>query len=412
MHILFIHQAFPAQFGQLGLELRRRYGWRCSYLIQNLSSCPTPSPEMLQELELHRILPPEDFRERKLVPWSQSYSRYLELGETVFNGMRGLGDLRPDLVVGHDGLGPTLFLREILDCPLINYCEYYFAPSHADISYRIDLPPAEPAPFYPRCINAGTLVSLAGCDGGYSPTHWQRDSFPRRFHDKIEVHFDGVDTELYRPGAVPRMIEGRPIPEKAKIVTFVARGLESMRGFDLFMRLAARIARERADVIFVVVGREDSFYSWDKLHTGQDNFKEWVASRAGADLTRFIFLPHLEPAQLAHVFRLSDLHVYLTVPFVLSWSLFNALSCGCVVLASDVEPVREVIQPGKSGLLAPLFDTDAQLENALRVLAEPAAFRALGKAGRTLMEDKYSLEVCVPVLKDYFERMTGRNSAS
>ena len=118
--------------------------------------------------------------------------------------LRATPDLQPDLVVAHGGRGaPTLVPRELLDCPIINYCEYYFATSHRDISYRIDLPPAEPAPFFPRCINAPTLATLVDCDAGYSATHWQKQSFPARFHSKIEVHFDGIDTELYHPGAAP-----------------------------------------------------------------------------------------------------------------------------------------------------------------------------------------------------------------
>ena len=115
-------------------------------------------------------------------------------------GARQAG-LAPDLIVAHGGRGaPTLLLREVVDCPIIIYCEYYFANSHRDISYRIDLPPAEPAPFFPRCINAPTLATLVDCDAGYSATHWQKQSFPRRFHSKIEVHFDGIETELYHPG--------------------------------------------------------------------------------------------------------------------------------------------------------------------------------------------------------------------
>ncbi len=404
MHILFVHLAFPAQFGRLGLELHKRYGWKCSYLVQDLSGCPTPSPEMLKSLTIHRIPVPEQFREKKVVPWSQSYVRYLELSRAVFEAVRAQPDLRPDLVVGHDGLGPTLFLRELLDCPLINYCEYYFAPSHRDLTYRIDLPPVEPAPFYPRCINAGTLVSLAECNGAYSPTRWQKETFPARFHDKIQVRFDGVDTELYRRRTVPRVIAGRAIPPDTKIVTFVARGLESMRGFDLFMNVADRIAQSKSNVLFVVVGSEESYYSWDKLHTGSDSFKQWVLSRGKRDLSRFLFLNHITPEQLSDALCLSDLHLYLTVPFVLSWSLFNAMSCGCVVLASDVAPVREVIEPGRTGLVEPLYDADQLAETALRVLEKPADYRPLGEAARERMEQQYSLDVAIPSLKTFLEQ--------
>jgi glycosyltransferase involved in cell wall biosynthesis len=154
-----------------------------------------------------------------------------------------------------------------------------------------------------------------------------------------------------------------------------------------------------------VVGQEESFYSWDLLHTGRRSFKEWVLSRGHYDLSRFVFLRHLEPEQLADLLGLSDLHVYLTVPFVLSWSLLNALACGCVVLASDVPPVREVIEPGKNGLVGALFDADGLAEAGLRVLADPPAYRPLGRVARELVEEKYSLDVAVPDLKGYFERM-------
>jgi glycosyltransferase involved in cell wall biosynthesis len=410
MHVLFIHQAFPAQFGQLGLELTKRYGWKCSYIIQNLSRCPTPSPEMLQLLELHQLNLPAAHLSRDLIPWSQSYTHYLDLSQAVLEAVQCRPGLRPDLVVSHEGLGPAFFLPEVLRCPIINYCEFYFAPEHSDISYRIDLPPAETAGFYPRCINAATLVGLLNCAGGYSPTHWQRRSFPQRFWPKIEVHFDGLDTDLYSPGrpapeTAARLLGGRSLPAGTRVVTFVARGLESMRGFDLFMRLARRLAQVRSDVLFVVVGMDHSFYSWDRLHVQQQNFREWVLSQDTYDLSRFIFHHHLEPADLADLLRLSDLHVYLTVPFVPSWSLFNALSCGCVVLASDVDPVREIIDAGVHGLLEPLYDTERQLETALRVLDEPAAFRPLGTAARQRMEERYSLEVTVPALHDYFARM-------
>jgi glycosyltransferase involved in cell wall biosynthesis len=412
MHVLFIHQAFPAQFGRLALELTKRHGWECTFLIQDLSNCPTPSAEMLERLRLYRLPVSEEFRSHPPTPWPQSYARSLDLCQAVFDAVWARPGLRPDLVVAHSPDGtPTLFLPELLDCPIVTYCEYYFARRGRDLSYRLDLPPAEPAPFFPRCINAITLVNLVDCAGGYAPTRWQRDSFPERFRHKIEVHFDGIDAELYRRRPAPRVIAGRDIPPGTRVVTYAARGLESMRGFDLFMRVAGRIARERPDVLFLIAGRDKTYYGWDKLTTGQDNFKEWVLAQGEYDPSRFVFLGQVPPEQLADMFCLSDLHVYLTVPFVLSWSLINALSSGCVVLGADVPPVREVIEPGRNGLVAPLFDTDQMAETALRVLDDPAAFAPLGRAARALVEEKYSLEVAVPELKDYFERMASRAPA-
>jgi glycosyltransferase involved in cell wall biosynthesis len=406
MKVLFIHDAFPAQFGRLGLELTRQHGWKCSFLVQSLSSCPTPSPEMLQALELHQMPLTAEHRSSEGIPWPQIYGHYLDQCRSVYETLRTKPQLRPDLVVAHGGRGaPTLFLRDVLDCPIINYCEYYFATGRRDISYRIDLPPAEPAPFFPRCINAPTLVTLVDCDAGYSATEWQKQSFPARFHPKIEVHFDGIDTALYHPGPAPRKVGERSIPRGTRVVTFVSRGLESIRGFDLFMKMAGRIAEARSDVVFLVAGGEEIHYGWDKLHTGSPSFKQWVLRQGNYDLSRFIFLGRILPEQLADILRISGLHIYLTAPFVLSWSLLNAMACGCVVLGSDVPPVRELVRPGQNGLVEPLFDVDRLTETALRVLDQPANFAELGRTACRTIQEHYSLEVCIPPLKDYFERV-------
>lgn len=409
MNVLFIHDAFPAQFGRLGQELATRHGWKCQFLVQSLSSCPTPTNEMLRAVELHQMPKTAEHRTGEGIPWPQIYGHFLDQCRSVFDVLRAKPQIRPDLVVAHGGRGaPTLFLRDVVDCPIINYCEYYFATGHRDISYRIDLPPAEPAPFFPRCINAPTLAVLVDCDAGYSATEWQKSSFPERFHSKIEVHFDGIETELYRPGPAPRRVGSTTIPAGTRVVTFVSRGLESIRGFDVFMKVADRIARARPDVMFVVVGGEEIHYGWDKLHTGAPSFKQWVLSRGDYDLSRFLFLGRVLPEQLADVLRISDLHIYLTAPFVLSWSMLNAMASGCVVLGSDVPPVREVLRPGENGLVAPLFDVEVLTETALRVLDDPAAFAPMGRAARRTIEEAYSLEVCIPPIQEFLERVAAR----
>jgi glycosyltransferase involved in cell wall biosynthesis len=408
MHVLFLHDAFPAQFGRLGLELVERYGWRCSYLVRNLSRCPEPTPAMLGRLEIHRYAPPPGPDGDSMPPWPRIYGRFVEQCRAVLDAIRSVPDLRPDLVVANGGRGaPTLFVPDALDCPIVTYCEYYFARAHRDLTYRLDLPPAEPAPFFPRVINAPTLLSLASAKVGYSATHFQRDSFPERFRPKIEVHFDGVDEHLYAPGPRPQEIAGRSVAEGTKVVTFVARGLESVRGFDLFLAVAGRVMRERSDVLFVVAGDERAYYGWDHFHAGGIPFKDWALRTTGVDASRVVFLGQVPPETLAGVLRRSDLHLYLSVPFVASWSLFNALSSGTVVLGADVEPVRELIEPGVNGLLAPLFDVDAIAEQALRVLDDPAEFAPLGLAGRRTIEARYGIDAAVPPLKDFFERTAG-----
>jgi glycosyltransferase involved in cell wall biosynthesis len=158
-------------------------------------------------------------------------------------------------------------------------------------------------------------------------------------------------------------------------------------------------------VLFVVVGGEEIHYGWDKLHTGSPSFKQWVLSRGQYDLSRFVFVGRVLPEQLADILRISNLHIYLTAPFVLSWSLLNAMASGCVVLGSDVPPVREVLRPGENGLVESLFDLERLTETALEVLDDPARFAPLGRAARRTIEESYSLEVCIPPLKDFFERV-------
>jgi glycosyltransferase involved in cell wall biosynthesis len=189
-----------------------------------------------------------------------------------------------------------------------------------------------------------------------------------------------------------------------RLVTYVARGLESMRGFDLFLRLAGRISRERADVLFLVVGGDESYYGWDQHFTAPGTFRQWAFARGEHEPARLVFLGQVEPAQLALVLARSDLHLYLTVPFVLSWSLLDALASAAVVLAADVEPVREVVAPGVTGLVEPLFDVERLAAAALGVLKDPGAYRPLGEAARRAMLQRYGLDVAVPALRDYFER--------
>jgi glycosyltransferase involved in cell wall biosynthesis len=155
-------------------------------------------------------------------------------------------------------------------------------------------------------------------------------------------------------------------------------------------------------VVFAVVGEDRVCYGGDEQFTGGKTFKQWVLSRDEYDLSRIRFLGRLPPAELARLLGMSDLHLYLTVPFVLSWSLLDAMSCGAPVLASDTPPVREVVRDGDTGLLAPFHDIERWCERANAVLDEPAAFRPLGAAARQLVREFYSIEACLPRMRKLY----------
>jgi glycosyltransferase involved in cell wall biosynthesis len=192
-----------------------------------------------------------------------------------------------------------------------------------------------------------------------------------------------------------------------KIVTYVSRGFEAMRGFDVFMEVARRLCELRRDVLAVCVGSDRVCYGGDEKRTGSRSFREHVLSKGGFDLSRFVFTGPVPPRELVKVFHLSDLHVYLTAPFVLSWSLMNALACGCTVLASDTPPVREMIEHGRNGLLCDFFDVERFARQASDVLDDPAAYRPLGAAGVAMIRQRYSLEQTLPKMLELYRRAAG-----
>jgi glycosyltransferase involved in cell wall biosynthesis len=287
------------------------------------------------------------------------------------------------------------------------YFEYYYHPHDSDLDFRRDLPSDERDTLRSYCRNAMLLLDLENCDAGYAPTCWQRSRFPQAYQRKIKTIFDGVDTTLWRRQAnPPRQVRGMSVPPQTRIVTYVSRGFESMRGFDIFLKVAKRIYCQVPDVLFVVVGSDRVSYGGDLRYTGGKSFREFTLAQDDYDLSKFAFTGLVPPAELASLLSLSDLHLYFTVPFVLSWSLFNALACGATVLASDTAPVRELIRPGETGLLADFFDVEDCARQALAVLDEPARYRHLGQAGATLVAERYALDKTLPQMLELYQSVT------
>jgi glycosyltransferase involved in cell wall biosynthesis len=170
------------------------------------------------------------------------------------------------------------------------------------------------------------------------------------------------------------------------------------------MRSAKLIAQRYPDVLFFVVGTERMCYGGDENHLkGHKSFKEWVLAQDQYDLSKFVFTGRIHPNQLAEVLAATDLHIYLTVPFVLSWSMMDAMSCGAVVLGSRTPPVMEMIREDETGLLADFFSPEEFAEKAVGVLKDPAAFRPLGRAAERLVADEYSLDAVLPRMLGMYE---------
>lgn len=319
----------------------------------------------------------------------------------------------PDLIVGHSGFGSTLLLPELYPAvPVLNYFEYFYRARDSDLEFRPDQPVQVLDRLRGPARNAMILLDLEYCTLGYTPTAYQHSLIPAAYAGKVTTLHDGVDTSFWRPRELPRRRLGTlELPPGRRLVTYVSRGLESMRGFDIFMKVAKRICEARDDVIVVVVGSEEVHYGGDLRHTGGRTFKQHVLSQDSYPLDRIRFSPRVPPDTLAQLFSLTDCHVYLTVPFVLSWSMLDAMACGAPLVASATAPCMEVVQDGVNGRLADFFDDEAIARAALDILDDPAeARRTLGAAARKTIEDSYSMDVIMPRMKELFERAAGRTA--
>jgi len=398
MHVLFVHKNFPAQFGHVAARLVSQRGYRCSFLSEK-------GPALVQGVEVI----PYKLRGGATAAThfcSRTFENTVWHSAALYETLKARPDIRPDLVVGHAGFSSTVFLRELYDCPFINYFEYFYRPHGSDLDFRPEFPPAEWQLLRSWMRNASLLVDLESCEAGYSPTRWQRDLLPEAFRPKVEVIFDGIDTNVWQRVPQPGRTFGNiQLPPDCRVLTYVSRGFESMRGFDIFMQCARRLCERHPNLVVAVVGEDRICYGGDADHIGGPSFREWVLSQGEYDLSRILFLGRLDPPDLAQLLSLSDLHIYLTVPFVLSWSLMNALACGATILASDTAPVREMITHGQNGLLAGFFDVDGLVEQADQVLRQPGEFRHLGTNGQRLIREQYALEICLPRMEQLYERV-------
>lgn len=408
MHVLFVHQCFPGQFGQMATELTLRHGFECSFIVEEMGACPSPTQQMLDTVTVRKLERIPDYEAGAAIGFPQAFRWNLENGCEAIRIVKSLPDYKPDIIINHSGRGAFgLTLPEVLDCPLVNYCEYYYRPPR-DMNYRVDLPHHDGAWLMPRHINDVTLLSMVSGYAGISPTEWQRQSFPKRFHQQIEVRPDGMDLSFFKKRDVARQIGPHIVNEDTKIVTFVTRGMESMRGFDRFLRLADRLQREIPNIVFAVAGIDGVAYGMDGAKTGMSSFRDWAMQQYPMDMSRIYFLGHIDIDELVNLFSITDLHVYLTVPFVVSWSLLNAMACEALVLGSDVGPVREFIEPGKTGLVENFFDVEAQTRAALAALRNPSDYTAIRKQARGRIEETWEMGMAVDGMKDYCERIVNR----
>lgn len=404
MHILFVHKNFPAQFGHIARYLIKDHGFRCTFV----SELPDAEIDGIRRIQYKSA----GGATKATHYCSRTFENYVWHSHGVYESLKAHPEIQPDLIVGHSGFGSTVFLADLYECPIINYFEWFYGAKDSDMDFRPEFPTTELNRLRARARNAMLLLDLETCTRGYSPTNFQRCRFPGAYQSKLSTIFDGIDTTFWRRDEsvrdAPLVVGKHTIPAEAKVVTYVSRGFESMRGFDVFMKVAKRVIEARSDAVVVCVGSDRICYGGDTNYIQERTFRDHVLAQDRYDLSRILFTGTIPTHDLVKVLSRSDLHVYLTVPFVLSWSMMDALACGCTVLASATPPVEEMIVDGQNGLLAPFYDVDRFVERALAVLDDPAAYRHLGQNGAAMIAERYSLEKMLPRMLDLYQETLSR----
>ena len=393
MNVLFVHNNFPAQFRNLATHLARSPAHK-------VAAIGAEGAQSIDNVLLRRYrMPP--FNVAATHPFARRFDVESIRAEQV---LFAIGDLKaagftPDVIVGHCGWGETLPLRAAFPVARIaTYCEYYYRSEGQDVHFDPESPRIGiDGVVTLHCKNASTLLALAESDLGISPTWWQRHTFPDEFQAKIAVVHEGVDMDKLRPKADARFVlpSGAVLDRSREIVTFVARNLEPMRGYHIFARALPDILRARPQAQVVIVGGEGVSYG----HTPPEgeNWKTIFFAEVAPQLdpSRVHFLPPLAYDDYVSLLQVSSVHIYLTYPFVLSWSLVEAMAVGCTIIGSDTPPLQEVIEHGYNGWLTPFHDSAALARLVVKALAEPQSVAGFGEAARAVAFERFEKQACI-----------------
>ena len=408
MKVLFVHNNFPAQFVTLASALSH-----CDNV--ELAAIGSETARALPGVRLVRYTSPRSLaRAHSFARRFDNEARRAE--EVMYAATTLIGEgFSPNLVVAHPGWGENLPLRAVFPAArIVVYCEYYYRREGGDIGFDPEFPAMGVDGYVALdARNAATALALASADAAIAPTHWQKSTFPPLFQSRIDVAHEGVDTDFFAPDpqAAVRLPDGATLSAGEEILTYTARNLEPTRGFHCFMRALPAVLERRPNARALVVG--EAGVSYGSPPRGHPNWKQAMLAELGdrLDRSRVIFLPRLPYPSYLKVLQISAAHVYLTYPFVLSWSMLEAMSAGSLLIASDTPPVREVID-GTNGVLAPMFDIEALADSIVDTLARPDHYARMREAARRTMRERYDrTRIAAPRLIGLVGRVTGARLA-
>ena len=404
MKILFVHQNFPGQYLHLASHLGAIPGNEVFFITQR-QDATLPGvknivyqPQRPITKDVHHYLSETEAG----VLNAQAVTRVaLDLKESGFI---------PDVMLGHNGWGEIWYLKDVFpEVPLIGYFEFFYRFQGADVGFDPgEIKIFDTAPRV-RTKNLGNLIGLDAADFGQTPTQWQRSLYPAEYQAMLHVAHEGIDTQIVVPDSNARLRlpnSGIELTLDDEVVTYVARNLEPYRGFQSFMRSLPAILEQRPNAQVLIVGGDEASYG-HRLPDGQTHKQRMLAELGSSlDLRRVHFLGKVPYPTYLTILQISRVHVYLTYPFVLSWSILEAMAAGCLLVASKTAPVEEVIRDGENGLLVDFYSPAEIAERVVAALeAGRNGYADIRRNARSTIVEKYDLKtICLPAQLNLLER--------
>ncbi|NMC31914.1 MAG: glycosyltransferase [Veillonellaceae bacterium] len=393
MRFLFLHSSFPAQFFYLA-----RYLGTCGHQVVFL----TKSDEGGEISGIRRIVyKPARDPSRHTHPYLLGLEKAVLEGQAAFQTAWALKEqgFVPDVIIGHSGWGSTLYMKDLYpNVPFLGYFEWFYRAHGSDVGFGPNEKVGPDDECRIRTKNGPILLDLFGCDVGISPTYWQHSQFPVEYCQKIKVIHDGINTEICKPQPNRKLMlpqQNLDLSHAQEIVTYVGRGMEPYRGFPQFMHAVSLLQKRRPQCHVVIVGGDGVFYGTPPSQG--DTWKNKMLNELSLDLNKIHFTGYLNRNDYLTVLQASTVHVYLTRPFVLSWSMLEAMACGCTLVASATPPVQEVVLDRVNGLLTDFFSPQ-QLAGRIEEALDDRQLRvALSHRARETVLDRYDLRKMLPL---------------
>lgn len=399
MKILFIHQNFPGQY----LHIARELANQGSHQLVSLS---IEKPEYQIDGVIQVRYGITRGNQKGLHPWLTDLETKVIRGECCARAAHTLKEkgFTPNIICGHPGWGEMLFLKEVWpEVPILCYQEFYYHAYGFDFDFdsELQMKPTWEDTSKVRMKTANQLINAEVATWSVTPTRFQKSTFPGHIRKKMSVIHDGIDTDVAKPRAAGEQVSLRLpnnniLTEKDQIVSFVNRRLEPYRGCHTMIRAIPHIQQKCPNAKIVLVGRQEgvSYGSPCKDGEWKEVFLDEIKGEYNED--NVIFTGALAYEDYMSLMRITKAHVYLTYPFVLSWSMLEAMSCGAPVIGSNTPPVTEVIEDGLNGLITDFFDSMGLSEKVEKLLSDPEISARLGSNARATVLEKYSLTKCLP----------------